>query len=94
MAGLQILHSRPDGRMSCVLHLSKIARAAREGRGIVGGRLSRDEAAVLWERFAAFDRALQVDEPYLIPGFQSKEPTTYNFNEMPAMNVEDFIASW
>ena len=35
-----------------------------------------------------------VDEPYLLPGFQSKEPTTYNFNAMPAMNVEEFIASW
>ena len=30
----------------------------------------------------------------LIPGFQCKEPTTYRFEEMPAMDVDEFIASW
>ena len=39
-------------------------------------------------------RALQVDEPNLVPGFQEREPTTYNFNEMPAMDVNEFVASW
>mgnify|MGYP002840636828 CR=1 FL=1 len=94
MAGLEVLHGRPEGRMSCLLQLSKIARAAREGRGIVGERFAAAERAALWRRFAAFDRALQLDEPNLVPGFQEREPTTYNFNEMPAMDVDEFVAGW
>ena len=64
----------------------------RAGDGIV--YLTQEEADLLWQRFAEFDRLLQVDEPHLIPGFQCKEPTTYRFEEMPAMDVDEFIASW
>ena len=63
-------------------------------RGPLGSRFSAKEAEVLWQRFAALDRALQVDEPYLVPGFQTKEPTTYHFNEMPEMDEDGFIAKW
>ena len=65
-----------------------------DARGLVGSRFTREEGRILWQRFAPFDRLLQVDEPYLVPGFQTKEPSTYNFNEIPAMEVDEFIASW
>jgi ectoine hydroxylase-related dioxygenase (phytanoyl-CoA dioxygenase family) len=92
---LVALHSDTVGRMSCVLHLCKIAQGQiRQTRGPLGCRFTQEQAELLWQRFVIFDRLLQVDEPYLIPGFQTKEPSTYNFNEMPAMNVEQFIASW
>jgi hypothetical protein len=95
LEGLVALHSGTVGRMSCVLHLCKIAQGQiRQTRGPLGSRFTQEQAELLWQRFVIFDRLLQVDEPYLIPGFQTKEPSTYNFNEMPAMNVEQFIASW
>ena len=93
--GLAELHAGEVGRMICVIYLSKIAKGAvRDTRGPVGSRFTREEGRVLWQRFAPFDRLLQVDEPYLVPGFQTKEPSTYNFNEIPTMEVDEFIASW
>ena len=93
--GLAELHAGEVGRMICVIYLSKIAKGAvRDTRGPVGSRFTREEGRVLWQRFTPFDRLLQVDEPYLVPGFQTKEPSTYNFNEIPTMEVDEFIASW
>ena len=81
--------------MSCVVQLSKVGKGpVRRTRGPVGSRFTEEEADLLWRRFAEFDRLLQVDEPHLVPGFQCKEPTTYRFEEMPAMDVDEFIASW
>lgn len=94
MEGLERLHSGKVGRMSCVLQLCKVAGPMRQGRGLVGDRFTQEEAETVWQRFATFDRLLQVEEPYLIPGFQTKEASTYNFNKMPDMDVEGFIASW
>ena len=94
LVGLERLHSGTVGRMSAVLQLSKMARTVRSGRGEISVRFSEEEKDTLWQRFDAFDRALQEDEPYLIPGFQTKEPSTYNFDEMPEMNLEAFTASW
>ena len=95
MDGLVALHAGEVGRMSAVLHLCKMAQGqVRQGKGPLGGRFTGDEAELLWRRFAAFDRLLQADEPYLIPGFQTKEASVYNFNEMPAMDVGEFVASW
>ncbi len=92
--GLNALHSGEVGRMSCVVQLSKMAGHVRYVRGPLGSRFTAEEGEKLWQRFEPFDRLLQVDEPYLIPGFQHKAPTTYNFNEMPDMDVDEFIASW
>ena len=72
----------------------RVKQVCRRARGLVGSRFTREEGRILWQRFAPFDRLLQVDEPYLVPGFQTKEPSTYNFNEIPAMEVDEFIASW
>ena len=95
LAGLAELHSGAVGKMSCVVQLSKMAKGSvLRTRGPVGSRFTREEADLLWQRFAEFDRLLQVDEPHFIPGFQCKEPTTYRFEEMPAMDVDEFIASW
>ena len=95
LEGLERLHAGAVGRMSCVLQLSKIAKGqVLRQKGLLGARFNQEEADTLWQRFEQFDRLLQVDEPHLIPGFQIKEPSTYNFNEMPDMDVEKFVASW
>ena len=95
LRGLEELHAGAVGRMNCVVFLCKIAQQlVRHMRGPLGSCFSTKEAEVLWQRFAVLDRALQVDEPYLVPGFQTKEPTTYHFNEMPEMDVDGFIAKW
>ena len=92
--GLNALHSGEVGRMSCVVQLSKMAGYVRYVRGPVGSRFTAEEGEKLWQQFEPFDRSLCVDKPYLIPGFQNKEPSPYNFNETSKMDVDAFIASW
>ena len=91
---LHELHSGEVGRVSCLIQLSKIARAALRGRGPVGSRFTAAEAGLLWRRFESFDRLLQVEEPHLVPGFQGKQPSRYRFQEMPGIDVDGFTASW
>ena len=57
-------------------------------------RFTKEEAAVLWERFKPLDALLKTDEELYLPGFQSG-PMHYYFNEMPAnFGVADFIKTW
>ena len=71
LEGLAELHSGAVGKMSCVVQLSKVAKGSvLRTRGPVGSRFTQEEADLLWQRFAEFDRLLQVDEPHLVPGFQ------------------------
>lgn len=91
---LGVLHSGQKERMSCIVQLSKIALTIRNGRGQLAKRFDKDESALLWRRFAAFDHCLRLDKPALVPGYQMKEPSTYRFEEMPDMELAEFIASW
>ena len=93
--GLAELHPRVEGRMTCLVLLSKRAKNIRyKPREPMHNRFTEPERKLLWQRFLPLDSALQTDSPQLVPGFQNKEPTPYIFNEMPAFDIDDFVASW
>ena len=57
-------------------------------------RFTKEEAAIVWERFKPLDALLKTDEEQYLPGFQSG-PMHYYFNEMPTnFGVADFIKTW
>ena len=89
------LHAREEGRMTCLVLLSKRARSvAHSPREPMRDRFTVAERELLWQRFIPLDGLLQTDSPQLVPGFQNKEPTPYIFNEMPDWDVDDFVISW
>ena len=93
--GLAELHPGVEGRMTCLVLLSKRAKNIRHHpREPMSNRFTESERKLLWQRFLPLDSALQTDSPQLVPGFQNKEPTPYIFNEMPAFDIDDFVASW
>jgi hypothetical protein len=106
--GLASLHPGQEGRLVCVILLSKLLYKmtfrSHPTRPHYGGDMSYDEDLsprfapeeldTLWQRFAPLDAKLQADTEQYVPGFQSG-PMTYYFNEMPdGFDVEDFIRSW
>lgn len=102
--GLTILHPGKNGRIVCVILLSKLAYKIRFKPAGYGGdwsqdedlapRFSASELDILWQRFAILDKKLQSDTEQYTPGFQSGR-MKYFFNELPKdFEVEDFIASW
>ena len=57
-------------------------------------RFSKEDAAIVWNRFKPLDALLKTDEELYLPGFQSG-PMHYYFNEMPDnFGVADFIKTW
>lgn len=57
-------------------------------------RFTKEEAAIVWDRFKPLDALLKTDEEQYLPGFQSG-PMHYYFNEMPTnFGVADFIKTW
>ena len=57
-------------------------------------RFSKEDAAIVWDRFKPLDALLKTDEELYLPGFQSG-PMHYYFNEMPDnFGVADFIKTW
>jgi ectoine hydroxylase-related dioxygenase (phytanoyl-CoA dioxygenase family) len=103
-AGLASLHPGEQGRMVCVVLLSKLVYKIRfkpSGYGpdisqheVLGPRFSPAEVETLWARFAPLDARLQSDTEQYVPGFQSR-PMRYFFYEMPAnFGIEEFIVSW
>lgn len=93
--GLAELHPGIEGRMTCLVLLSKRAKNIHHHpREPMINRFTASERELLWQRFLPLDSTLQTDSPQLVPGFQNKEPTPYIFNEMPAFGIDDFVASW
>ena len=92
---LATLHSGQEGRMTCLVLLSKQAWKLRlHPNDPMRDRFTERERELLWQRFVHLDGLLQTHSPQLVPGFQNKEPTRYIFNEMPDFDVNDFVASW
>lgn len=101
---LAVIHPGANGRIVCLMLLSKLAyKMAFEAEDFgfdlmrykqIAQHFSAAELKSLWQRFTPLDAKLRTDTEQLVPGFQHG-PMLYHFEEMPAaFDVEEFIASW